>query len=256
MNNKIDKEQVRRRFARHLEAYDSLAVVQQRIAERLAGLFSVYVPERFDRVLEIGCGTGFLTRELLKRGRVENLYLNDLVPEALPVLRERTLAGEYTPHIELLPGDAEELALPGDQDLVMSASAMQWLENLDGFFAKMAEVLKSGGWFVFNLFGPENLHQVKTLTGNGLEYLATDKLQALLEKYFDVVEFREETIRQEFETPFEVLRHLQQTGVTATGEFRWTPASLRTFEREYAVRYGENGKVYLDWEVIYVIAKK
>lgn len=249
--NKIDKEQVRRRFTRHLAAYDSLAVVQQRIAATLAGLFVPHAPERIGRALEVGCGTGFLTRELLKIGRVEKLYLNDLVPEALPALQAKLGLDSA----ELLPGDAEQMRMPTGLDLAASASAMQWFEDLDGFFAKTADALNPGGWFVFNLFGPENLHQIKALTGIGLEYLPAETLRTLLEKRFEVVEFREETIRQTFDTPFDVLRHLQQTGVTATGEFRWTPGSLRTFEREYADRYGNGGAVCLDWDVIYVIVR-
>lgn len=249
--NKIDKEQIRKRFAKHLAAYDSLAVVQRRIAATLAACFSPYAPARFENALEVGCGTGFLTRELLKIADAGRLHLNDLVPEALPALREK-LAGR---NISLLPGDAEEVPLPGELDLLLSASAMQWFEDLDRFFAKTAAALKPDGWFVFNLFGPENLHQIRTLTRFGLDYLPADKLRELLESRFQLIELREETIRQEFDTPFDVLRHLQQTGVTATGQFRWTPGALRAFEREYAARYSAAGKVFLDWDVIYVIAR-
>ena len=256
MNKKIDKEQVRRRFAKHLEAYDSLAVVQQQIAATLAGYFSVYAPARFGTVLEVGCGTGFLTRELVKIGGMEKLYLNDLVPEALPALEKRLGEEGCFVQVGLLPGDAEQIDIPQEADLIASASAMQWFEDLDGFLAKTAAALKPGGWLVFNLFGPENLRQVRELTGSGLDYLPAGELRRLLEKHVEIVALREETIRQTFDTPFDVLRHLQQTGVTATGEFRWTPGSLRTFEREYTVRYGRNGKVHLDWEVVYVIARK
>ena len=256
MNPKVDKELVRQRFSKRLAAYDSLAVVQQRIAAELAGYFSVYAPARFESVLEVGCGTGFLTRELLKIGDIGQLYLNDIVPEALPVLQSRLVGEGCTARIGLIPGDAEHTAVPSEMDLVASASAMQWFEDLGAFFAKAAAALKPDGWFVFNLFGPRNLHQIKALTGIGLEYLPADALRDVLGHCFRIEELREQTVRQGFDTPFDALRHLQQTGVTASGDFRWTPGKLRAFERDYMDRYGEGGTVFLDWDVLYVIARK
>ncbi len=250
--NKIDKDLVRRRFAKSLAAYDSLAVVQRRIAATLAGYFSAAAPARFERVLEVGCGTGFFTDELLKISRIDSFYLNDLVPEALPPLAGRLAAR----HVELLPGDAERIALPEGLDLVVSTSTVQWFDDPDAFFERVAVALKPGGRFVFNTFGPENLSQVKTLTGNGLEYTPMEELRRRLEKHFTHVDLRRETIRQRFDAPFDVLRHLQQTGVTATGEFRWTPGKLRAFEHAYTARYPIDSQVFLDWDVIYAIAWK
>jgi malonyl-CoA O-methyltransferase len=249
--HKIDKNLVFRRFSKHLTTYDTLAVVQRRIAATLADYFAAASPTRLVRALEVGAGTGFFTDELLKIIPIDTLYLNDLVPEALPPLAGRL----NVRHVECLPGDAEQIDLPAGLDLVFSASAVQWFNDLDGFFEKAAVALKPGGWFVFNSFGPENLYQIKALTGNGLDYLPVGDLRRLLEKRFEVVDLRRETIRQSFEAPFDVLRHLQRTGVTAVDEFRWTPGALRAFERDYDARYATDGQVFLDWDVIYAVAK-
>ncbi len=40
-----------------------------------------------------------------------------------------------------------------------------------------------------------------------------------------------------------------------TGTFRWTPGALRTFEREYANRYADDEQVFLDWDVVFVLAR-
>ncbi len=254
--NGIDKELIRKRFAKHLPVYDSLAVVQRRIAATLAGYFSAVSPVRFERALEVGCGTGFFTDELLKISDIETLFLNDLVPEAPGGVAARQAKASAPRRFDLLPGDAEQIALPNGLDLVASASTVQWFNDLGAFFARVAAALKPGGQFVFNTFGPENLHQIKTLTGNGLTYFSEDELRTMLQSHFTVVDLRRETIRQAFDAPFDVLRHLQQTGVTATGEFRWTPGKLRAFEREYAARYSADNQVLLDWDVIYVMARK
>lgn len=256
MNSKIDKELVRKRFSKYLAAYDSLAVVQQTIAETLAGHFSGCMPQKLGSVLEIGCGTGFLTRQLLKHAHIKKSYLNDLVEQAPLLLGNRLQSAPNLSDIVLLPGDAEVVPFPEAIDLVASASVLQWLEDLRGFFSKTAAALRPGGWFVFNLFGTDNLHQMKALTGSGLRYFSPEEIRQWLEERFEVVELTRQTIRQQFDSPFDVLRHLQQTGVTATGEFRWTPGSLRCFERDYVRLYSESGGVFLDWDVMYVIARK
>jgi len=249
--NSIDKELVRRRFARHLAAYDTLATVQRRIAADLAADLAPHVPTRSARALEVGAGTGFLTVELLKITRIEHLYLNDLVAEALPPLARRIAPQP----VELLGGDAERIDLPAGLDWVASASTVQWFDDLPAFVGRVAAALAPGGLLAFSTFGSRNLHQVKALTGVGLDYLPEEALRAALDRRFEVVAWRRHTIGQTFGTPLDVLHHLRQTGVTATGPFRWTPCALRAFERDYAARYGADGRVPLDWDVIRVVAR-
>ena len=55
----IDKKLVRDRFSKNLEKYNEHARIQKRMAERL---FSFIPEKKYKRILEIGCGTGFLTK--------------------------------------------------------------------------------------------------------------------------------------------------------------------------------------------------
>ena len=78
----IDKAHVALRFARAGQSYSEHAVVQKQIAVHLAGLMAKHLPSHeFSEVLEIGCGSGNLTDQLLEQFRIKKLLLNDLYVE-------------------------------------------------------------------------------------------------------------------------------------------------------------------------------
>lgn len=60
------------------------------------------------------------------------------------------------------------------------------------------------------------MHEIRQLTGHGLDYLSVEELQALLSPGFDILHAEEEVISLPFPTPQAVLKHLKQTGVTGT----------------------------------------
>lgn len=93
-----------------------------------------------DRVLEIGCGTGQLTRSLLARGlRVTALEPGDrLIRLAAENLRD---AGD----VELVHARLEDLELPRESyGAVFSASAIHWVDP-DLGWRKIAGALAPGG---------------------------------------------------------------------------------------------------------------
>ena len=92
------------------------------------------------RVLEVGCGTGQATLPLARRG-YEILCVE--LGENLAAVARRNLAGH--PRVELLTGDFEETALPGEAfDLLVSATAFHWLDPAVAY-RKAARALKPGG---------------------------------------------------------------------------------------------------------------
>lgn len=77
----INKQLITRRFSRAIESYNREATAQKQIAGRLNDMLAHYLPARPRHVLEIGSGTGFLTRPLLRTFHPEKLILNDICHE-------------------------------------------------------------------------------------------------------------------------------------------------------------------------------
>jgi ubiquinone/menaquinone biosynthesis C-methylase UbiE len=93
------------------------------------------------RVLEVGCGTGKLTRELAGRG----FRLEALDPGRAMVAVARRAVGDRP--VEFHLGRFEDVELPEAAfDAVFSATAFHWVEPSVGW-AKAARLLRPGGTF-------------------------------------------------------------------------------------------------------------
>ena len=149
------------------------------------------------------------------------------------------------------------MAFPGRFDLVVSASAFQWMRDLRGFFHRLAGLLQPGGCLLFNTFLPDNLFEIRTLTGRGLDYPTAAELGSWLSSDFEVKRCEEKTICFTFTSPVEVLRHLKATGVTATGNHLWTKGRLEQFRKQYIEQFSTpDGSVTLTYRPVYFVAIK
>ncbi|GAA4840890.1 malonyl-ACP O-methyltransferase BioC [Algivirga pacifica] len=246
----INKPLVAQKFEASMKTYVKEASVQQNIAHTLFRLLDK-VPFTSERILEIGCGTGFLSKKISTLP-YRTLYLNDLVPAAV----------SYCQHIYQdalpLPGDIEqEVTLPEHLDLILSSSALQWIEDLPTFLQKIHTQLKTGGTFAFSTFGPMNMQEIKTLTGKGLHYWDMEGLTALLETEFEICLAQEEILSKTFSNPIEVLKHIKKTGVGGTANERWGKQDLLHFQEEYNRQFkNKNQEVILTYHPIYIIVKK
>lgn len=251
----IDKRLVCKRFGKRLDSYDRHAEVQRSMAERLVGYLLDASRHSAPRTLEIGCGAGTLTRLLLDRLAVEELFANDLIPDCRGVVESlaRTRPGTA---IRFFEGDIEQLAdLPQALDLVVSNATLHWLEDMSGLLPRLRASLRPGGCLAFSTFGPENLREIRALTGHGLPYASCSEIESLLPEHFRVLVCREERIALSFASPREVLRHLQLTGANALTRERWTRRALNEFVRRYRNDWGRDGRVPLTYHPMFFVAE-
>lgn len=234
---KHDKTLLRKRFSRNLKTYDTLASVQRAIAGRMGSMLADRVSsDAVTRGAEIGAGTGFLTRHLVRLFPRAEWTVNDLVPESRDYLPSTTPSG--TP-LRFSVGDGEVFPFEnGRFDLIASASTVQWFDDLPGFIGRAADGLSENGMLTLSTFGPENFREITATTGQGLEYYPLDRLANLITASGLRILAKEEWIEQQrYATPTNVLRHLRLTGVNAVAAERWTHSRLKKFEADYCAAY-------------------
>lgn len=141
------KPAIARAFDR-AENYDAHAIVQRAAATRLAELVASLSHAAEPRILEIGCGTGFLSTELHRSRPRATLILSDISPA---MIRRTRAAIGTADKIRFLVMDGERPAMPPGPhfDLICSSLAFQWFEDLGGAIARLSGLLAPGGHIAF-----------------------------------------------------------------------------------------------------------
>lgn len=128
--------------------YDRHAGVQHRVARRLAARIAALALPPAPRVLELGCGTGFLTAELARQGLGGTWLVTDLAPAMVERCRSRIGDG---PDRSFRALDGEHGARPGEAplDLIVSSLTFQWFADLPTALARLGSWLAPGGQLAF-----------------------------------------------------------------------------------------------------------
>lgn len=129
-------------FGKAAPCYEEHAAVQRITAERLVERVArLPLPPR-PRVLEIGCGTGFLSRALRERIGPADWLLTDLSPDMLARCRA-ALGDPIDSAFRIM--DGEQPDLDGPFDLIVSSLALQWFRDPAAALARWAGLLVPGG---------------------------------------------------------------------------------------------------------------
>ncbi|NEX23001.1 malonyl-ACP O-methyltransferase BioC [Thiorhodococcus mannitoliphagus] len=154
----IDKGRARQSFERAAQTYDSVAVLQREIADRMLERLD-YVRLRPERILDVGTGTGYAIDGLTRRYPKSRVIALDFAHGMLGQARRR---GSWMRRPWCICGDAEQLPL-GDAsvDLIVSNATFQWCNDLERTFGECLRVLRPGGLFMFTTFGPDTLRELR-----------------------------------------------------------------------------------------------
>lgn len=156
-NRQLDKAKVKGSFAQAATTYDSVADLQRRVGQGL--LTQIIQHDLAGVVLDIGCGTGFLTAQLTQIAKIKQVIGLDI---ALPML-QATQQKCKTENLLLLCADAERLPFAAQTvNHIVSNVALQWCENLTNVFADFKRVLKPEGQLLVSTFGEHTLQELKT----------------------------------------------------------------------------------------------
>lgn len=155
---RIDKRQIASSFAGAASSYDAHAALQREVADSL--LAQLRPDPAVTRVLDLGSGTGYCSRQLQNRFPNAEIYSLDIATAMLEYARQHHARENINEHF--VCADAENLPFkPQRFDLVFSSLAIQWCQNFSALFAEMKRVLKPGGGVCLSTFGPGTLQELE-----------------------------------------------------------------------------------------------
>ncbi len=156
----LDKRKIADSFSRAAPTYDAVADLQRFVGEQLLRQVSVQAPAR---VVDLGCGTGCFSRQLLQQYPAATFLGLDIAEGMLHYARKRVQKAVIGASPRWLCADAEALPLTDESvDLVFSSLAIQWCENLPALFGELRRVLKPGGKAYLSTLGPRTLFELRT----------------------------------------------------------------------------------------------
>jgi len=238
---------IRRRFDRAGATYEASALVQRQVAVRLAAL----CPDRLcGAVLEIGAGSGFLTRLLTPRqtgGPYVALDLSSgmLGHAAMPGAVKVAADGERPPFAD------------APFHFLASASAMHWYADPRRSIPADLRLVRPGGGFALAFYVEGTLGelaQASRATGFGSVFpmrpaaFYRDLFASLPGITWDM-----ETTRHEVrhESALALLKSLKGAGVTHTpGKAPASPGRYREFTRYYEEHFGDADGVLASYTVL------
>lgn len=242
----VNPKSVKSHFEKAMDKYDDNAVVQKFLAEILAEETSL-VRKNYGKILEAGCGTGLLTREIKKKLSFESFTANDLSEKSKKYL------DKIFENYNFICGNAARINTTQKFDLIISNAMFQWFSNLDEVLDRYRNILNKDGILAFTTFSPENFPELVKITGISLAYKTSDELSEILEKNYKILKLETFSKTLEFKTPLELLYHLKNTGVNSLGDKKWEFADVKDFCDKYVKTFE---KVTLTYTPILVIAQK
>ena len=270
MNKMPDVGKIAAAFHQKAIEYDQLVLVQKRVVANLAGSIELRKNLPPEDILDVGTGTGALLEKIHLLYPDARLTGIDI---ALNMCQRTQLKLGDT--CRVVNGDAEYLPFKnGAFDLVLSASALQWVGNLSTALHEMRRVVRPGGGISLAFFCHGTLGELQHCfqdaasqsgAGNSLRtsrlhaFQTVDDVKLILnEMDFERFVVTVETEVDWYEDLHSLLKAIKNIGAgTVSGGadrgLGWR-GILQEASRLYQKRYGQAGRIPATYKVLYLTA--
>lgn len=254
----LDKQHIRRSFGNASEHYDVMASLQRKVGETL---FETFKCINKGYIVDIGCGTGFLTEKIMPVTDASVIGLDIALPMLLKT--QQRLTGQ---NIGLLCADAEQLPfLNTSVHQIVSNLALQWCRDLVSLFSQMYQVLLPQGELVFSTFGYGALTELKAAWAEVDDYphvnhfFHRDELYiALSEAGFKNIQIIKHVYINQYADPIALMKELKAIGAHNVDQQRNRQMTSKGQLQTLLAKYPQNidRTINASFEILYVKAMR
>jgi len=253
---------IKKRFSAAAKTYDRHASPQYSLARSVCDAIPEIYPEE---ILELGCGTGQLTRLLIDQ--FPNVPIDAVDLSEKMVAHSRQTFTQF-PQVNWIQGDAQTWRGKDLYPLIVSSSALHWVSNLRKTFENIFQCLEKDGVFVLGMMLQGTLKELHAVR----EEVAPEKKQSFtlptlenVEKNLQAAGFKilqkeqreEETL---YKSATDFLRAIHEQGVTGIkATTNHSPLNRREISQlieTYQTRYATPAGVTATYETATLLLTK
>lgn len=251
-----NKQRVAKQFSRAALRYDQGAQVQIDIAFDAMQL----VPKNVESILDIGCGTGRVTRQLLSH--LDDKHGGKVVAIDIAEGMVR-YAAKLNSKVSWLTADAESLPFHNNTFThVFSTMALQWCADLPQVFREIQRVLKPSGNAILAIMSAESFTELNSCWQaiDTQRRVNTFVAENALVENAEALGLRVQSFSKSYVTWHPNVRSLlgsiKQIGANVvTMRHQQTALNRTTLERlqqQYDNRFAQNGNLPLTYKVTFI----
>jgi malonyl-CoA O-methyltransferase len=258
---RVNKIKIQRSFANASLTYDGVAKLQRMVGKAL--LLLVDANKINGTLLDLGCGTGFLTGELIRHSSYENMIALDIAMPMLHATQNKLIDHNS---INYICADAEHLPFAAESiDGIFSNLALQWCSNLEAVFTDIKRTLKPEGQLVFSTFGSQTLQELKSAWSTVDSYHHVNAFsneaqikQALQKAGFTSIKINSKVYTSQYDSVWTLMQELKHLGAQHVIAGRNKKITTKTTMQKMIAAYEKykvSNQIPATFEVIAVIAK-
>lgn len=252
--------EVAKEFGKSIQNYHSKATIQRKVAEGLIVSLRPWkdiVPS--GPILEVGCGTGFLTEQVIEEFPSRDILITDASDEMVSFVKQ-SVGESDTRRFEVLNvNDIEETE--EKYALIISNFAAQWFSDTAIGLEKLSNMLLPGGLLLVAFPGNQSFMEwYECCLELGLAYTANplpDIEEVIVKLSLGPlqIDYYENDLMQDFDSSLEFLKHIKEIGAgkSVTGK------SLSYKQLKLLTDFWDkkaNNKIKAKWHIAYLAAKK
>ena len=229
-----------REFSRFAHQYDEYNMIQAQVAKQLVESLA---SNAYHSVIDIGCGSGAIFHNFKKQ--------HISVEQFIAVDSAQTMLDRHpteTSIIKICSNFNEDnflgTTLKTKMDLCISASALQWSEDLDFTMKRMSELSNT---FHAAIFTSGTFRTLHLTAGVFSPIYDIETIQKTVQMYFKSVKFKVHQYKLEFPDTREMFKYIKQSGVSG-GERQLSYTQMKQLMLNYPLDY-------LEFEVLFVEGK-